>query len=54
LNEILKRGVRADENIRGHGIGMTVVNDLVGILGGKLEGNKSPELGGMSWRVYLP
>ncbi len=54
LNEILKRGVRADENIRGHGIGMTVVNELVGILGGKLEGNKSPDLGGMSWRVYLP
>lgn len=54
LNEILKRGVRADENIHGHGIGMTVVYDLIGILGGKLEGNKSIELGGMSWRVYLP
>jgi two-component system sensor histidine kinase PhoQ len=54
LNEILKRGVRADENIHGHGIGMTVVYDLIGMLGGKLEGNKSAELGGMSWRVYLP
>lgn len=54
LNEILKRGVRADENIHGHGIGMTVVYDLVAMLGGKLEGNKSRELGGMSWRVYLP
>jgi two-component system sensor histidine kinase PhoQ len=54
LNEILKRGVRADENIHGHGIGMTVVHDLIGMLGGKLEGNKSGELGGMSWRVYLP
>lgn len=54
LNEILKRGVRADENIHGHGIGMTVVYDLVGMLGGKLEGSKSSELGGMSWRVYLP
>lgn len=54
LNEILKRGVRADENIHGHGIGMTVVFDLVAMLGGKLEGNKSIELGGMSWRVYLP
>ena len=54
LNEILKRGVRADENTHGHGIGMTVVYDLIGMLGGKLEGNKSSELGGMSWRVYLP
>jgi len=54
LNEILKRGVRADENIHGHGIGMTVVNELTGLLGGKLEGGKSALLGGMRWSVYLP
>lgn len=54
LDEILKRGVRADENIHGHGIGMTVVNELVGLLGGKLEGGKSALLGGMRWSVYLP
>jgi two-component system, OmpR family, sensor histidine kinase PhoQ len=54
LNEILKRGVRADENIHGHGIGMTVVYDLIGILGGKLEGSRSITLGGMCWKVYLP
>lgn len=53
LAEILKRGVRADENIHGHGIGMAVVNDLVGLLGGALEGKKSEALGGMKWRVYL-
>jgi two-component system sensor histidine kinase PhoQ len=54
LKEILKRGVRADENIHGHGIGMAVVNELTGLLGGKLEGGSSATLGGMSWRVYLP
>jgi len=54
LKEILKRGVRADENIHGHGIGMAVVYELTGLLGGKLEGGKSKALGGMSWRVYLP
>jgi two-component system sensor histidine kinase PhoQ len=53
LTEILKRGVRADENIQGHGIGMAVVNDLTGLLGGKLEAGKS-SLGGMKWVVYLP
>ncbi len=53
LAEILKRGVRADENIHGHGIGMAVVYDLVGLLGGLLEGQKSEALGGMKWRVYL-
>lgn len=54
FNEILKRGVRADENIHGHGIGMTVVYDLISLLGGKLEGGKSLPLGGMRWSVYLP
>lgn len=53
LNEILKRGVRADENIKGHGIGMAVVYELITLLGGKLEGGKST-LGGTKWRVYLP
>ncbi|MBL6986229.1 MAG: sensor histidine kinase [Methylobacter sp.] len=54
LAEILKRGVRADENIHGHGIGMAVVYELIGLLGGVLEGRKSDTLGGMKWRVYLP
>jgi two-component system sensor histidine kinase PhoQ len=54
LAEILKRGVRADENIHGHGIGMAVVYELVGLLGGVLEGKKSETLGGMKWNVYLP
>ena len=53
LAEILKRGVRADENIHGHGIGMAVVNELIGLLGGVLEGKKSETLGGMKWSVYL-
>ncbi|MCD2451298.1 ATP-binding protein [Methylicorpusculum oleiharenae] len=54
LEEILKRGVRADQNIHGHGIGMAVVNELVGLMGGELLGDKSPSLGGMRWQVYLP
>ncbi|MGZ4976182.1 MAG: ATP-binding protein [Methylobacter sp.] len=53
LAEILKRGVRADENIHGHGIGMAVVYELIGLLGGLLEGKKSEVLGGMKWNVYL-
>jgi two-component system sensor histidine kinase PhoQ len=54
FNDILKRGIRADENTHGHGIGMTVVYELIGLLGGKLEGGKSAALGGMRWSVYLP
>ncbi len=54
LAEILKRGVRADQNTQGHGIGMAVVNELITLLGGRLEGGKSADLGGMKWKVLLP
>ncbi|MEQ1530567.1 MAG: ATP-binding protein, partial [Methylococcales bacterium] len=54
LAQILKRGVRADQNSQGHGIGMAVVNELTALLGGRLEGGKSAELGGMKWKVLLP
>jgi two-component system sensor histidine kinase PhoQ len=54
LEEILQRGVRADENIQGHGIGMAVVNELTELLGGTLVGSESEMLGGMKWLVYLP
>jgi two-component system sensor histidine kinase PhoQ len=54
FNAILKRGIRADENIHGHGIGMAVVYELIGLLGGQLEGGTSIMLGGMRWSVYLP
>jgi two-component system sensor histidine kinase PhoQ len=54
FNDILKRGIRADENIHGHGIGMAVVYELIGLLGGELEGSRGVMLGGMKWSVYLP
>jgi two-component system sensor histidine kinase PhoQ len=54
FNAILKRGIRADENIDGHGIGVSVVYEIIQTLGGKLDGGKSKTLGGMDWRIYLP
>jgi len=54
LDDILQRGVRADENIHGHGIGMAVVNELTKILNGKLIAEESKDLGGMQWNVFLP
>lgn len=54
IHEILKRGVRADQNIQGHGIGMAVVNDVVRLAGGQLQGQKSEVLGGMKWIVQWP
>ncbi len=53
LDNILKRGVRADQNIDGHGIGLAVVNELVNLMGGTLKGEKSQELGGMKWVISI-
>ncbi len=54
IQHILQRGMRADENTAGHGIGMAVVNELLGLLNGKLVAAKSEDLGGMQWQVFLP
>jgi len=53
IESILKRGVRADQNIDGHGIGLAVVNELVSLLGGTLKGEKSLELGGIKWIISI-
>jgi len=37
VREVLLRGVRADEQVQGHGIGLAVVRDLVQLYNGKLE-----------------
>lgn len=53
LQAILQRGIRADEKVKGHGIGMAIVNELVALLGGKLYGEASVALGGMKWVVHF-
>ncbi|MEN8259776.1 MAG: ATP-binding protein [Pseudomonadota bacterium] len=53
VEQILRRGIRADEKTHGHGIGMAVVNELVQLLGGKLKAGKSA-YGGARWEVLLP
>lgn len=53
ISEVLGRGIRADEKIHGHGIGMAVVNELVQLLGGKLHASRS-KYGGARWEVFLP
>lgn len=53
LNDVLRRGVRADEQTKGHGIGLAVVYDLVQLSDGSLEAAIS-DLGGLKWNVWLP
>ncbi|MGH8547896.1 MAG: ATP-binding protein [Methylococcales bacterium] len=53
LEYVMRRGVRADEQTRGHGIGLAVVNDLIQLSDGRLDAEAS-ELGGLRWKVWLP
>ena len=50
---VLKRGVRADETVPGHGLGLAMVLDTVELYGGKLELDASP-LGGARFTLRLP
>jgi two-component system, OmpR family, sensor histidine kinase PhoQ len=51
--EVLERGVRADESKPGHGIGLAVVRDIVEAYQGRVEIDRSP-LGGALVRLVLP
>ncbi|MBN7139023.1 two-component sensor histidine kinase [Lysobacter enzymogenes] len=51
---ILQRGVRGDERVQGHGIGLAIVQDLVRGYRGTLDVTLSEELGGTRFEVKLP
>ncbi|MBB1058955.1 ATP-binding protein [Marilutibacter spongiae] len=51
---LLQRGVRGDERVQGHGIGLATVQDVVRSYRGSLEVGRSQELGGASFEVRFP
>lgn len=53
LEAVLQRGMRADESVNGHGIGLAVVNDLVELYKGRLQSSKS-SMDGQQWTIFLP
>lgn len=54
INDIIERGVRADEHVHGHGIGLAIVNDILRAYQGKMVIERSEELGGARFKVTLP
>lgn len=52
--QLLQRGVRGDERVQGHGIGLAIVQDIVRGYRGELEVRRSDELGGARFEVKLP
>jgi two-component system sensor histidine kinase PhoQ len=53
LERVLQRGVRGDERVQGHGIGLAIVEDIVRSYRGTLQVDHSAELGGACFRVRL-
>ena len=51
---VLERGVRADEQVPGHGLGLAMVRETVSLYGGELTLENSPALGGARVEVRLP
>ena len=54
VDRLLQRGVRGDERVQGHGIGLSIVHGIVQGYRGTLEVGASPELGGACFTVKFP
>jgi two-component system sensor histidine kinase PhoQ len=50
---LVQRGVRGDERVEGHGLGLTIITELVSAYGGEIEIGES-ELGGASFTITIP
>lgn len=54
VERLLQRGVRGDERVQGHGIGMAIVQDIVRGYHGELTVDRSTELGGARFTLRFP
>lgn len=54
VERMLQRGVRGDERVQGHGIGLAIVQDIVHSYRGELTIGKSEELHGAEISIRIP
>jgi two-component system sensor histidine kinase PhoQ len=53
IEKVLQRGVRGDERVQGHGIGLSIVQDIVHAYQGELTVDRSTEFGGARFCAKL-
>ncbi len=54
FDRIAQRGIRIDETTKGHGLGLSIVQDLVDSYHGTIKFDISPELGGLRVAIQFP
>jgi two-component system sensor histidine kinase PhoQ len=55
VERLLQRGVRGDERVQGHGIGLAIVQDILRAYQGELRVTRSGSLGGACFTIrFVP